>query len=248
MRRQFSDGTDTAFMEMRQFSPNGALQFIVYSDTMETRSRRFRYQVMPDTEERENPNAFRISLNDGGTGMMFNGSLSTAAMAEAASDGDIEITDEQRRQREAEVTGIHFSNSFEHPLVLETGSMADPMGAMRGCMDNLLTFWGIDVDAHQSLTREVQPLRMRQWVHRFVREYPSGALREGEQASLNLRLIINTEGEVEECHVQSAVGLEVFHDTACDGLRRHARFEPALDAAGNAIRSYWTTSVLYQIG
>ncbi len=248
LRRQFSDGLHTVNMEMRQFAPERGLRFMIYSGDLDVASGRLRYRVLPDVADREDPNAFTVSFDEGEEGVLFNGSLGTSAVAAAAeADENFVYTFEQRTAREREITGLHLPRVFTEAVTLETGSLAEPMRVMRACMDNLLTFWGIDVEAHRTLSREVQPVRMERWADRFADVYPLAALRDGHQAALQVRAIVNTEGRVEDCFIQSGVGHDVFNETACERLTRFARFEPALDIDGNPIRSFWTTSIYYTV-
>ena len=39
----------------------------------------------------------------------------------------------------------------------------------------------------------------------------------------------------------------MFQQVACDTLMRYARFDPALDADGNTIASFYTTTIQYRV-
>ena len=250
LRRIYSDGENSLMMEMRAFSPEGAMRFLLHGEDLRVRLRDFSYRVLPDTEDREYGQAFEVSLDSGGAGVMFNGSLHTVAMAAQFENEEREgpLSVEEQQAREGEITGFYFPNAFADPVTINTGPLQAPMDAMRLCMDDLIGTWGIDADAHKSLTRRVEPVGRQQWTRRFAQAYPSIALARGAQASLHVRLIVNEAGRVDDCLVQSGVGLEVFNDTACNRLTRFARFEPALDAQGEPIKSYWTTSIIYAMG
>jgi hypothetical protein len=60
-----------------------------------------------------------------------------------------------------------------------------------------------------------------------------------------LRLMTDEQGAVSQCVVQSPPGGNIAGAVACRELVKTARFEPALDARGNAVASYYTTSIFY---
>lgn len=244
LRRGFTDGTHSAFLEMRQFAPDAVFRFMIYSDDMDVGEEGADYVVNPDSQSRQGREAFPIYIGETGKGMVFSGGIGELdETGEERSD----LSVEERATRESAIAGVTLLQAFEQPIRLETGPLNAPMEGMRACLDELLTHWGIDVQAHRTLTREVQPRRVDRLLREMWHSYPARALGGGYQAALRLRLIVNTDGRVDECNVQAAVGLDDFHESACRTLRNYARFEPALDANGIPIRSYWTTSVSYRI-
>ena len=150
-------------------------------------------------------------------------------------------------QQESRVTGITIRRAFNRTLFLKTGSMHAPMEAMRTCLDELMTHWGIDVEAHRTLSRRVQPVDQAAWAGEIQKRYPVQMLKEGMQGYLDIRLGISDQGKPTACHLQSPINDEAFESAACDSLMQHAKFEPALDAVGQPIASYYRTSIIYMI-
>lgn len=133
------------------------------------------------------------------------------------------------------VTTIGFVDGFEREFVLQTGSMAPPLQALKECNAELITHWDIDVAAHENLSRiaypSSAPFRWLQW-----RTYP----REMRQPMMiNWRLIVDAEGNVAGCHVAGVEDDSEFSVETCEQLRDKARFDPALDADGEPVRSYF---------
>ncbi len=181
-------------------------------------------------------------------GLIFSGSLRPKAPPPAEGEPWRTWTAEERDAREAEISGLVVADSFERELRLETGPMRAPMVAMRACLDDLLVHWGIDAEAHRSLSRPVAPKDIESWARELQEKYPHRMVREGRSANVRVRLIVGPDGKPASCHLQMQVPHSDFSETACNGLMRHAQFEPALDAQGRAITSYYTTSIIYQIG
>jgi protein TonB len=58
---------------------------------------------------------------------------------------------------------------------------------------------------------------------------------------------INADGRVSACSVTSSSGSSILDRAACNGMQRYARFEPALNAAGNPISASWSTRIVYRL-
>jgi len=126
------------------------------------------------------------------------------------------------------------------------GSMRKPMAAMRACTDELMTHWGIDLDAHRGLTRAAAPKsNPGDWIS--SRDYPRDLLRKGAQGLVQFRLSISAEGMPTQCHIQQSTRPEGFDKAVCETLMRRARFEPALGANGQPIASFWRSAVRFMM-
>jgi TonB family protein len=148
--------------------------------------------------------------------------------------------------REEAVTFIEVLRPVHTPFILETGSLGPPLAALRKCTDELLGHWGIDVSRHASLTRRAIPKTdPSHWMR--SRDYPSDMLARGNRAIVQFRLNIDTKGEPTECHIQQSTRPQAFDDAVCKAIMRNARFEPALDAGGSPIASYWVNAVRFHI-
>lgn len=68
-------------------------------------------------------------------------------------------------------------------------------------------------------------------------DYPPSAIRAGAQGTTGISWDINAEGRVENCVVTSSSGNSDLDRAACASLTRRARYTPAVDQAGNPIRT-----------
>ncbi|MEQ8410469.1 MAG: TonB family protein [Erythrobacter sp.] len=127
----------------------------------------------------------------------------------------------------------------------ETGNLAEPLQAMNVCTTDLLTHWGLDAEKHRAY---VPPEWTNQEfvVRRILRTYPDEALRRGDSAIFRMRVIVGTDGRVEDCHLEQSTAAPHFTPTACREMQR-ARFEPARDTEGAAMRSFYATSITYAV-
>lgn len=254
LRRTFGAEGQIVFLELRQYSPGQSLQMLVTSADYSRRIRRLAITFAPDSEADTDHDPAEVANGEWGTGFLTTVSLRTAGERELDSalssehSVDLAWSDEARNAREAEIAGIMISGAFREPIYLQTGSLHPAMNAMRTCLDELLTHWGIDVEAHRNLLRPVRPLDMDRWSRELITRYPHNLLRQGEQAYVRIRLNVTPEGRASDCNVQTRLNNEEFDTLACELMLEHARFEPALDRNGDPIASYWLTSVIYRIG
>jgi TonB family protein len=130
-------------------------------------------------------------------------------------------------------------------LSFETGNMKEPLAALNACTDDLLTQWGLDPVAHRN---HVPPKWSNESVvtERIVATYPSAARNTGEQAIFRLRVTVETDGSVSDCLIEESTVTQRLESPACKEMQR-AVFEPARDAAGQPMRSFYATTITYVI-
>lgn len=138
---------------------------------------------------------------------------------------------------------LALQSALKKDLVMETGSMGEPLAALRACTEELITHWGLDLERQRTLSRRPTPRSNPEtWIS--PNDYPGGARRNG---LVRFRLIVDEKGKVADCAIQSATQPKHFAQTVCSRLSRRARFEPALDSSGQPIRSYYTGSVTFML-
>ena len=130
---------------------------------------------------------------------------------------------------------------------LATGPMGKAFDVLNQCTAGLLREWGLDPEQH--LTRQNGPRWINQaaLTRKITANYPTGALAQGEQAIMRMRVIVSAEGTVESCTILKATNTIRLESPACE-VMQGARFEPAHDASGQPFRSLYVTSITYRIG
>lgn len=148
---------------------------------------------------------------------------------------------------EAAVTTISFVKDSGRDYILQTGSMAEPLAAMRACTNDLLKYWGFDPAVEASLTRRPVPTgNPATWA--TDSDYPRGALIAGNSGLVTFRLDIGTDGMPYGCRILYRTSPDQFADLSCQLLLRRARFKPALDAAGKPVKSYYINRIRWVSG
>lgn len=98
-----------------------------------------------------------------------------------------------------------------------------------------------------SKARGVSPDGLARWSARIQENYPPRAVRDEIEGRVGVRVTVGPNGRVADCSVTSSSGSSILDDAACSGMRSYARFNPALDAAGNAISGSYTTTIVYNL-
>lgn len=131
-----------------------------------------------------------------------------------------------------------------HPFRLQLGSMGPVMAEMRRCIDKLVAYWGYDAAALASARRAVTPKgSIGSWI--TANDYPDKSAWSGKQGYWAARLDIDESGTVTACHVLDETRPAEFAALACKLLVKRAKFEPALDRSGNAIKSFYATGGMF---
>jgi protein TonB len=78
-------------------------------------------------------------------------------------------------------------------------------------------------------------------------DYPSRALRAGEEGTTAYRLTVGPDGRVTNCTITGSSGSSELDDTACRLLSRRARFNPGKDSSGSAMGGEYNGRFRWQI-
>lgn len=130
---------------------------------------------------------------------------------------------------------------------LETGRLDAAFDVLNQCTRDLLRDWGLDAERHLTALSGPRWINQDPLVRRITSIYPSSAAAIGEQGIMRMRVIVTEEGTVESCTIVKASNTTRLESPACEVMKR-ARFEPARDAEGKPLRSYYVTAITYRMG
>ena len=148
--------------------------------------------------------------------------------------------------REAAATWFEVRKGLSRPLVLNTGPMSEPLKALRTCSWDTIRHWGLNVEQQKTLSRKVKPrTKPRNWLR--SRDYPESMIRAGHQGLVTVRMIVDANGNPTTCRVQRSTHPKEFDDVVCASVMKNARFEPALDAQGKPVPSYYVVTVRFEL-
>ncbi|MEM6856702.1 MAG: TonB family protein [Pseudomonadota bacterium] len=127
----------------------------------------------------------------------------------------------------------------------ETGDMMPAFQALNVCTSDLLRSWGLDPEKHQAYRWPVWTNRVSV-SQRIAREYPRGAINRRETGVFRMRVIVEEDGTISECFIEASTQNNQLDSPACLQMRR-AKFEPARDAQGQPMRSFYATAISYAL-
>ncbi|KRA81493.1 hypothetical protein ASD76_13190 [Altererythrobacter sp. Root672] len=130
------------------------------------------------------------------------------------------------------------------PVALQFGSMATPLDRLQECAAGLPAKWGFDIEQQRALSRPAMPIDQGQWIDSGT--FPWEYLRNYQSVVVHLRLRVDDQGMPTDCVVQAPQFERAASEIACRSIMASARFEPALDAEGEPVASYFTTSIFYK--
>ncbi|MXO60336.1 TonB family protein [Altererythrobacter salegens] len=98
-----------------------------------------------------------------------------------------------------------------------------------------------------SQARGASPKGQSGWARRIQENYPSRAQREGTEGTVGVAVVVDANGRVSSCSVTGSSGSSILDEAACTGMERYARFDPALDDAGNPTTGRYNTRITYRL-
>ena len=255
LARQFGEGERTSLVVIERFQPGDPFRLTVTGPFKRARSGADAALRFGPAESEQNV-SFLEAEWQGRPALIFPGSLRIAPMTEQEQQAREAVAESDEAhlfepapigaEREGAATFLSVDAPGASAFLFETGSLGEPFAALRKCMDELLTHWGIDVERHRSLTREATPVGSPgKWLRST--DYPTSLLRKGAQGVVHFRLSVDGEGKVSGCHIQRSTRPAGFDEAVCDALTRRARLEPALDAEGIPIASYYINTARFII-
>jgi outer membrane biosynthesis protein TonB len=125
--------------------------------------------------------------------------------------------------------------------------MRAPFAALNKCTQDLVAHWGLDVEEQRNRASGPVWTNLPRIASRIQDDYPSSALRKGEQATIAFRIMIDDTGKPTNCVRTDITKAENFDDGTCRLVMRMGRFEPARATDGSPLPSYNVTQVRYVI-
>ena len=148
---------------------------------------------------------------------------------------------------ETSVTTITFRAASSKRYRLETGSLGPPLAAMRQCTASLIKSWGYDPAVEAGLVRRATPTgNPAAWV--VTGDFPSKALWAGHNGLVHFRLDVDETGKPVGCRVLFRTNPDEFADRSCKALLQRAKFNPARDAQGKPVKSFYINSIRWMAG
>lgn len=246
-RRAFAKNGNRAIIEIRQYRPGPDFDLLVLSDTSKFRREKSDYRFYPHASQQLGWNTFTIEDPSGLSGFISGGNVwnDPEKVDRTMDRSEFSASADSWARR---VEGIVIEGGFREPLFIRTGTLGDIRNAMSVCLDELVNHWGIDVVAHHALARHVKPDDAAGAARRIRQNYPIRALKAGAQGPVHIRVLVDKFGKPTACKAIAPLIADILVDATCETMMTEAKFLPALDANGDAIDSYYMTTVSFRLG
>ena len=119
---------------------------------------------------------------------------------------------------------------------LAVRGLSGVIAAFDDCLANLRKVWNVGVPYSSRVARPAQPRRPLRDLFRSS-TYPAQAMREGNTGRVGLSLLIDEAGKVRDCMIDETSGFATLDTMSCYTISTHARFDPAIGADGNPVKS-----------
>ena len=148
-----------------------------------------------------------------------------------------------------DITWVQLSRGI-HSVRLMTGPWDKTVAALDKCVDDLVRSWGVDPKQLKTIKHgpTMASNSSKKVVQKIAGHYPDQAFAHGAQANLSVRLTIDTSGDVKSCELTDITDAKDFDDYPCEVFKKYAKFSPAIDAEGKAVKSIYRTKIFYRIG
>jgi len=250
--RTFGESDDRHVAIFDQFGPSDRFVLTLAGSSF----KRFRGRTATSThfsagQEPFESQPYAGDLGSMGKAVIFRGLSLTAPLAEEDEQpvlphGSSTQTLRQLNLDAAKTTQFIHLRQRGREVRLETGELGNAFAVLNQCTQDLVESWGLDAAAHLTAQRLPRWVNEEQVARRIADRYPSRALNRGESAFVNLRVNVSETGSVTHCFAENVTNAEVLESPACQEME-NAVFEPALDAEGAPMKSFYQTRVTYRM-
>jgi hypothetical protein len=248
LMRDFSDGTETIGLFIERTQPGPMMRLIVLGDGVKLfrGSQEIGYRMLPSGAPRT---VSRLRFETGDGQQYLNLGPATFADMPTPAPGAAPImpppyTREGETSLAATVVGIALDRGLVSPVVIETGELAQAASALQACADDLVSSWGLDAERHKHLSRPAMPSAPTAgWIAGDT--IPFGDFSKLSGGNNEFRVMVDRSGKATSCHIHWPTLGETLNEKICRSVLEKSVFMPALDEQGEAIDSYWTTSVFF---
>ena len=239
---EFGTGDDLLVMRLTRYQPGDAFDLNLYGRRLVTSAPR----TMATLDFGPGAKPIETEAVNGRSGKLPLVMLGRARLDGWRSTGPDDDPPPLPPAQEAAVSGVTVKIDRKKPFRLEFGSLAKPMAQLRTCQADLVKSWGYDPVVQAGLSR---PVRRAGPAVPWLRDtdYPMGAIAMGHNGIVQFRLDVEADGRISGCHVLARTSPDVFADTTCRAVMRRAKLDPALDAQGRPVRSFFVQKVTWQV-
>lgn len=251
--RDFSDGRAPVSLWIDRYGPGSPLTMALVGDSIRAfpRARETRVSFRPGGNEDQQVGMYQLRLgtDEVPVTVLLDASLLHQADWEGLSPeqahrlAGLPHPAAEELRLAAGITSFAVSGGLVRSVDLATGPLVEPVTALQACTDGMLRSWGLDPEVQNHLTRKVAVSDSQALAQAFG--YPMQLALRQQGAGLRGYLIVGPDGLATQCHLTMPSALPAVNEEACRTLTSRAWFDPALDATGNPVESYFTLTLRF---
>jgi hypothetical protein len=241
--RSFSDGSHTVSLAMERTQPGGMLKLLLVGDGVTTfrGAEQIGYTMLPSGSERDS-RYVRSETTDHKQFLSFD-ALTLAPFVFTPGQPPAPYRRDAEQETARGITAIALAKGLTGPVRFETGSLRAPVRVMQACADDLLVVWGLDAEKHKTMASGPIPNPVQGGV------LPQGTIPFTEFSKFGgganqVRLIVGADGKPTSCTIYQPTLSQTLNNRICTLIMKDATFQPAKDAEGQAMASFWMGSPL----
>lgn len=142
--------------------------------------------------------------------------------------------------------GELWTYSKNHNRYVKLPAMDDVGKLLDSCEEALAESLGLPVAEQRRLA--VLPVEKSGKPVFNTNDYPRGALIQNKGASTVVAVMVEADGQASRCHIVDRSNVPELDQRTCTVLMKRARFSPAVDTAGRAVRALSPVRVTWLIG
>lgn len=242
--RTFSNGNDEVSLALERTQPGSPMRLIMVGDGIKTfrGADQIGFSFTPGGNAAKS-RYVRSETSDGKQYLNFDPVTLTAFTFTPGTPPPMySRTTEQETARG--INGLALNEGLTDPVRFETGSLRAPITALQTCADDLLTVWGLDPEKHKTMTTLA-----------ILNPDPNGVLPQGTipfgdfgkfgGGANQVRVLIGADGKPTGCTIYSPTLAQSLNERICTLVMSKATFQPAKDADGQPMASFWMGSPLF---
>ncbi|WP_188642817.1 hypothetical protein [Blastomonas marina] len=241
MSRAFGREDAPIYLTLQKTTPGDLVDYAILGSDLRPNTREpVEAYFFPGDPVATIKSSYRVGRGDT-EGLLFASKINLSG--EAGADAELSASEiaALRNGKERAVEFFELRSGLREPLTFATGSMHEPLAALRACVDDLMRGHGVDPAVLEKATSRAKTKDPMRWLRAIVREVPGGRW----NGTVTMTMIVDVEGKVEQCWSRLPEPGEGAAAFVCGQMMKRARFEPAQDEEGNPIKDYTNFSFTF---
>lgn len=131
-------------------------------------------------------------------------------------------------------TSMRFSVRSGSDAEFIVRAMPQVLDGLQQCVSLLRQHWNLTPDRAVLISTPAQGSITRLF---SSEDYPAEAIDRSQEGTVRYLLLIDEKGAVSGCNVETTTGIPALEVMGCQAIRQRAKFKPARDSQGKAVRS-----------